>query len=87
MHIHANQLNVNAANFYSVGNGERSAAAQRAAEVRKKLLKGAQGIESEGAANPEETVLIGHWLDGRHSQVQSEDQYHTAASGKDPDFG
>jgi hypothetical protein len=76
---------VNAANFYSVAQNEKTAAAQRAADVRKKLLKGAS--ESEGAATPEESLLIGQWMDSRHSQVQSEDQYHTAASGKDPEFG
>jgi hypothetical protein len=78
-------MNVNAANFYSIGNGERSAAAQRAAEVRKKLLNSAQSVEGE--ASPEETLLIGQWLDARHSQVQSPAEYHATASGKDPDFG
>ena len=85
MHIHGNSMNINAANFYSVGNGERSAAAQRAAEVRKKLLKNAASVEE--AASPEESLLIGQWLDSRHSQVLSEDEYRTAASGKDPDLG
>jgi hypothetical protein len=78
-------MNVNAANFYSAAEGEKAAAAQRAADVRKKLLKSASEIE--GSATPEETLLIGQWMDGRHSQVQSEEQYHASASGKDPDFG
>ena len=39
MHIHGNSMNVNSASFYSVGNGEKSAAAERAADVRKRLLK------------------------------------------------
>jgi hypothetical protein len=85
MHIHGNSMNVNAANLYSAAQGERAAAAQRAAEVRKKLLKSAAGIES--GSSPEETLLIGHWLDSRHSQTQSDDQYHASVSGKDPDFG
>jgi hypothetical protein len=85
MHIHGNSMTVNAANFYSAGQNEKTAAAERAAEVRKKLLKGASQIE--GAATPEETLMIGQWLDSRHSQVQSEDGYRTAASGKDVDFG
>ncbi len=84
MHIHGNHMNVNAANFYSVGNGERSAAAQRAADVRKKLLKGAQSIDA--AADPEENLLIGHWLDSANQQSQSEDEYRTADTGKDSDF-
>jgi hypothetical protein len=85
MHIHGNSMNVNAANLYSAAKGERAEAPKRAADVRKKLLKSAAGME--GASSPEEALLIGHWLDGRHSQVLSEDEYHTSASGKDPDFG
>ena len=85
MHIHVNSMSINAANFYSAAQNEKTAAAQRAADVRKKLLKGA--AEIEGASTPEESLLIGQWMDSRHSQVQSEDQYHTSASGKDPDFG
>jgi hypothetical protein len=76
---------VNPANFYSATMQERAAAAQRAASVRKKLLKSASEIDA--AATPEETLLIGQWMDSRHSQVESEDQYHTSASGKDSDFG
>jgi hypothetical protein len=85
MHIHGNSFSVNAANFYSVGNGERTAAAQRAAQVRKKLLKSAQNVEGE--ASSDEARLIGQWLDARHSQAQSDAEYETAASGRDPDFG
>jgi hypothetical protein len=85
MHIHGNSIALNAANLYSAGQNEKTAAAQRAADVRKKLLKGA--AETEGASTPEESLLIGQWMDSRHSQVQSEDQYRTSASGKAPDFG
>jgi hypothetical protein len=85
MHIHGNSMSINAANFYSAAQNEKTAAAQRAADVRKKLLKGASEIE--GASTPEESLLIGQWMDSRHSQVQSEDEYHTSASGKDPEFG
>jgi hypothetical protein len=81
-------MSVNAASLYSAAQGERAASSLRAAEVRKKLLKSASGIEGESAS--EETLLISHWLDsrqdGRHSQVLDGDQYRTA-SGKDPDFG
>jgi hypothetical protein len=41
----------------------------------------------EGLAGPQESLLIGQWMDSRHSQAQSEDAYRTAASGKDLDFG
>jgi hypothetical protein len=77
-------MSVNAANFYSTAQEEK-AAAQRAAGVRKKLIKNASEIE--GAATPEETLLISQWMDSRHSQVQSGEQYKNSVSGKDPDFG
>ena len=85
MHIHGNSMIVNAANFYGAAQGERAAAAQRAAEVRKRLLK--SGSEIEGAATPEESLLIGQWMDSRHSQVESPEQYSNCLSGKDPEFG
>jgi hypothetical protein len=83
MHIHS--MGVNPANFYAASEGERAANAQKAAEVRKKLLK--SGAQIDGAASPEETLMISHWLDGRQSQTQSEDEYHASAAGRDPDFG
>jgi hypothetical protein len=84
MHIHGNQWNLNAVNPYSAA-AENAAARQRAAETRKKLLKSA--AEIEGAATPEETLLNGQWLDSRHSQTESEDQYRASAAGRDSDFG
>ncbi len=74
MHIHGAMLNVQGANFASIGSGERSAAAQRAAEVRRRLLKSAQ--TADGDASPEESLMIAQWLgsaglDSRHSQVLS----------------
>jgi hypothetical protein len=84
MHIHPAAVGVHSINTYAAGN-DRSAAAQRAAEVRKRLLKSAQSIEP--GTDPDATLLIGQWLDSRHSQVLPQDEYHTAASGKDLDFG
>jgi hypothetical protein len=84
MHIHASSININAANLDSAGNTEKAAAAQRAADVRKKLLKSAQGVE--GAATPEEALMIDQWLNARPGQAQSEDEY-TAGSGRVSDFG
>lgn len=85
MHIHGNSMTVNAANFYSATQEEKAAAAQRAASVRKKLIRSASEIE--GAASPEETLMIGQWMDSRHSHVQSGEQYSDSVSGKDPNFG
>ncbi len=83
MHIHGS-FGIQSANLYSAANSERAAAAQRAEETRKKLLRKAQEIGGE--SSPEETLLIGQWLDARHSQVLSGDEYHTAASGKNSEF-
>jgi len=84
MHIHGNSMAINAASSYSAIQEER-AAAQRAASVRRKLLRSASEIDA--ANTPEETLLIGQWLDSRHSRVQSKEQYRAGASGKDPEFG
>jgi hypothetical protein len=78
-------MTVNAANFYSATHEERASAAQRTASVRKKLIRSSSEIE--GAASPEETLLIGQWMDSQHSQGQNEEQYPNSASGKDPNFG
>jgi hypothetical protein len=65
MHIHGNSKGINAADFYSAAQEERAAAARRAAETRKKLLKSAQEVQA--GASPEESTLIGQWLDARIS--------------------
>jgi hypothetical protein len=76
---------VNPANYYSATQEEKAAAKQRAAEVRKRLTKGTSEIE--GASSPDDNFMIGQWMDARHGRIQSEDQYHSSASGKDPDLG
>jgi len=76
---------VNAADFYSASQQQRADATQRAAEVRKKLLKGSSQVDA--ASDPDEAFMIGQWTDSQHSQAQSEDQYHASASGKDPALG
>ena len=83
MHIHPSAIGLHPINTYAVGN-ERAAAAERATEVRKRLLKAAQGAERRRI--PGESLLIGQWLDSRHSQVLPGDEYHAAAEGEDPDF-
>jgi hypothetical protein len=85
MHIHGNHMAVNAANFYSTAQNREAIAAGRAAEVRKKLLKGA--AETEEAATPEESLLIGKWMGAQDGQLHSQDQHRGGAEGKDPDFG
>jgi hypothetical protein len=85
MHIHASSMNMNSASLYSAAGAEKAAAAQCAADIRRKLMKSASDIE--GVASPDQTYMIGQWMDARHSQVLSGDEYHAAASGKDPELG
>jgi len=85
MHIHPAAVGLHSINTYAAGNDRSAAAAQRAAEVRKRLLTSAQSVEPD--TDPDATLLVGQWIDSRHSQVLPQDEYHSAASGKDPDFG
>ncbi|MGA9060056.1 MAG: hypothetical protein WB341_00180 [Terracidiphilus sp.] len=65
MQIHGSAMNVQAANFYSAAQGERAAAAQKAAKVRKRLLKSAESIAAAADPDPDATFLLGQWLDSR----------------------
>ncbi len=84
MHIHGPSSNSYAANLYAAGNDPRTAAAQRAADTRKKLQKAADSPDS--GVFPEETVMINQWLDARHSQTQSAGEYKVSLSGSNQDF-
>ncbi len=86
MHIHPAAVGLNSINTYGLAN-ERAASAERAAEVRKKLLKAGQPGDPEVDTDPNATMLIGQWLDSRHSQVLPSDEYHSAVEGKDSDLG
>ncbi len=83
MHSHLAAVGLHSINIYAPAN-ERAATAQRAAETRKRLRQSAQTIEAD--ADPDATLLIGQWLDSRHSQVLPGDEYHAAAEGSEPDF-
>lgn len=84
MHMHPAAIGLQPISSYAAGN-ERAGAAQRAAETRKRLRESAQSAEVE--PDPDATLLVGQWLDSRHSQVLSGDEYHAAAEGKGPDLG
>jgi hypothetical protein len=83
MHIHGNQMNFNAINPYSAA-AEKAAGAQRAADVRKKLMSTG---ETEGVSSPEEAFMAGQWMNPRQRPAQDDEEYHTAAAGRDSDFG
>jgi hypothetical protein len=73
-----------AAGLTSTSGVEGAAAAQRAADVRRKLLTGAQ--EVEGLPSPEASFLIGQWTASRPSQIQGSVQYPGSITGKVSDF-
>jgi hypothetical protein len=85
MHIHASSMDMNSASLYSAAGAEKAAAAHRAADIRRKLMKSASDIE--GVASPDEAYMISQWMDARHSQVLSGDEYHATVIGKDPELG
>jgi hypothetical protein len=85
MRIHGNSMNLQPVNLYSAAEIATTAAARRAAEARKRLLKSAHSASSD----PELDAIpfVGQWLDSRHSQVLPPDEGHTDASVSNPDLG
>jgi hypothetical protein len=80
-------------NFYAAAQHQRTEAERRSTAVRKKLLD--SGLEVDGPASPEESLLIGQWMNAGHSSVpvpiEDQDQYHPSSEfssrGRDSDFG
>jgi hypothetical protein len=66
MHIHGAGMNPYAANLHSMAGAEKAAEAQRAAELRKKLLKTSTQVEDQ--PDSDEGFLVGHWLDSGYGQ-------------------
>jgi hypothetical protein len=78
MHIHGNLMNSNLASLYSADAAEKAASAQRAADVRKKLLESTPNIDGE--LNPEE-ILIRQWSQENAHKRRGEE--HPRAPKKD----
>jgi hypothetical protein len=78
MHIHNNLMNPNLASLYSAAAAEKAASAQRAADVRKKLLESTPNIDGE--LNPEE-ILIRQWSEG--SSHKRQDKKHSRVPNKE----
>ncbi|MGB8259038.1 MAG: hypothetical protein WCE75_01745 [Terracidiphilus sp.] len=85
MHIHGNSFQIHPAAFEAGAAARKAAEEERAAETRRRLLRGA--AQGASAAADDETLLISHWLDGRHSQDEAPAEYRTAATGRDLDLG
>jgi hypothetical protein len=96
MHIQRSQMNITSVNPYSAA-AENAIAAQRAAKVRKKLIKSTTNIDV--ASNPQEAFMVGHWLDAQPdpaqnsvqnpapNQAPNDAQYHPSASARVSEFG
>jgi len=85
MHIHGSNANNYAANLHSAATDVRAIAAERAAEVRKRLLKSGQIVEAE--LSPDRIRMIRQWLASRNGQGQTDDRDSSGSYGRDPDFG
>lgn len=89
MHIHGQLPD---ASIYNVVNSARAAAAERAAETRKRLLREGQsrpGLGGPDDLSPEEMAMIGRWMVSRHSRVLTDDEYRATEfgrNGRDPDL-
>lgn len=71
MHIHGANTNSSATNLHASGNDVRAVAAQRAAEVRKRLLKSGQSVEAE--LSPDQVSMVRQWLNNRSGQDKNDD--------------
>jgi hypothetical protein len=88
MHIHG--MNPQSAYLDSLSNSERAAAAARAAEARKKLLRGAQSLAAQAAPVASEAdgaQWASQWQGAQNNEGLAGDEYHPSVPGKDPDFG
>lgn len=72
MHIHASSMNFNGANLHNAAAADKAASAQRASDVRKKLLK--SGMDMDAGLDPEASFLIGRWPEGDSRQGQGQNQ-------------
>jgi|HubBroStandDraft_5_1064220.scaffolds.fasta_scaffold37553_4 hypothetical protein len=83
MHIHPNPMSLNPANSWSPA-ADRAAATQKAADLRRKLMKSASDIE--GIPSPDEAYRVDRLTDPLHGQSFSDDEYRPGNSGRISDF-
>jgi len=77
MHVHNHPTNFNAVDLYSSKAAERAASAQRAADVRRKLMKAGLDVE----VDPFESFLVGQGPEGGSRQRQDQNQNHANTAG------
>jgi hypothetical protein len=76
MHVHSHPTNFNAVDLSSTRAAEKTASAQRAADVRSQLLRGGSEIEDE--TNPFESFMVGREPEGSSWQQQRRDDASAA---------
>jgi hypothetical protein len=76
MHIHGNPMNLNGASLHSAAGAASAAAAQRAANVRKKLMNASHGME----LNAEAGFMVGRWSE--EGSQNGRQQEHADRSAK-----
>ncbi len=88
MRVHPSTMNIATVNAYAAA-AENALAAQRAADVRKKLARSAASLESAtdlvphpGTA-PGEAFLVSYWAATHPVQPSTEDEYHPSAKLSD----
>jgi hypothetical protein len=81
MHIHGSATNPYAANLHSMAGAEKAAEAQRAAELRKKLLK--SSAQMEGQSDSDENLWVGHWLDSGYGQSRGDGEQQSSSRSWD----
>jgi hypothetical protein len=72
MHIHGNPMQFNAANLHTAAVAEKTAATERATEVRKKLLDG--GLDIDGGLNTESGLAVARRSGGNSQQQLGRNQ-------------
>jgi hypothetical protein len=85
MHIHGNPMNYTLPGVTSAAAAENAATRERAAEVRRRLLKSAAAVEAP--ASPEEAFLIGRWTGSSAIPEASPEPARTPGSGRVSEFG
>jgi hypothetical protein len=78
MLVHNHPTNFTAVDLYSSKAAERAASAQRAADVRRKLMKG--GLDGE--VDPFGSFLVGEGPEGGSGQRQDQNQNHANTAGR-----
>jgi hypothetical protein len=88
MHIHG--TNPQSSYLDSLSNSERAAAAARAEESRKKLLRSAQTLAGQSAPVTSEVdgaQWASQWQSAQNNEGLGGDEYRSSFPGRDPDFG